>query len=302
MGSFNMTCSVSRLPITAGTPVRAFLIAQPSAEPDYIFHPSSVYTPVAPGIAGKYDDYGRIEDVSLSAGFDFFREKNLPHLKGDPESLFDSATHEKITLKRLGQALPCKTSLAFVREDVYREVLRLSGRSAIDRKKMEKDLRQMQAAVKDYRTLTKDYTPGQVDMIMARSAYSIISRASKTECAQWYLTPFFESVSDNDVVAYQQAALGHIIGELEKDPKISKKTVDMAMEMAELLRFDYALRDLCVMWQPSTNLVGQETPYKLQMEFNKAVDGICKKELAAIKAEERKYNAEAKKASRKPGR
>ena len=59
------------------------------------------------------------------------------------------------------------------------------------------------------------------------------------------------------------------------------------MEMAEHLEFNNTLRRLCITWQPTNNLVGQETPYDLQGKFYRAMHGICVKEVREQKAQER---------------
>src|ERR1700719_3254441 len=124
MGCFNMTCSVSHLPITAGMPMRAVVLARPEQPSEYTFYPSAFFVPLSPSLSGTYDDYGRIENCKPTAAYDAACGHFFPQFKGDYESLRDNCSAEPVRIRQYGEDIPCTSAVAFIREDVYQEVLK----------------------------------------------------------------------------------------------------------------------------------------------------------------------------------
>lgn len=63
MGCWNETCFLTRLPIFVGQPVKLLFIALNANGYRNAVHPDGWWKPVALPFSGRYDDYGRIEDV-----------------------------------------------------------------------------------------------------------------------------------------------------------------------------------------------------------------------------------------------
>lgn len=109
MGSFDMTCAVSGLPIGCGDPVRYLLLCHgPYHRPGK----SAVYTtdewhPLTPALETTYDDYGRIGDLAPT----FMRRAWRAHLRkivvsrplGD-NSCHDVAVHRGSTVRQMLEA------------------------------------------------------------------------------------------------------------------------------------------------------------------------------------------------------
>jgi hypothetical protein len=72
MGIYNVNCSISGLPITKGTEVRAFVLAETPlwVRGESASSPCSFYMPVTVGIFGKYDEAGGIKECRPSVAFD----------------------------------------------------------------------------------------------------------------------------------------------------------------------------------------------------------------------------------------
>lgn len=62
MGCWNETCLLSRLPIACGQEIVCVFIAPVNAWPGTVYADSQ-YVPLSLPFKGRYDDYGRIEDV-----------------------------------------------------------------------------------------------------------------------------------------------------------------------------------------------------------------------------------------------
>lgn len=63
MGCWNETCFLTRLPIFVGQPVKLLFVALNSKGYRNSVHPDGWWKPIALPFSGRYDDYGRIEDV-----------------------------------------------------------------------------------------------------------------------------------------------------------------------------------------------------------------------------------------------
>ena len=63
MGSFSYTCSVSNLPIVAGTPVRFFALMQRPYDTPACYI-DAFWVPLSLPLQGVYNDYGSIEDIT----------------------------------------------------------------------------------------------------------------------------------------------------------------------------------------------------------------------------------------------
>lgn len=61
MGSYNATCGVSNLPITAGEPVKLLLLVPSMKFESY--YTDGVYTNFGLPVDGIYDDYGCLDDI-----------------------------------------------------------------------------------------------------------------------------------------------------------------------------------------------------------------------------------------------
>src|ERR1700722_8285350 len=171
MGCFNMTCSVSRLPVTANMAIRAVVLARTEQPSEYTFYPSSFFVPLTPSISGTYDDYGRIENCKPTEAYEAACRHFFPQLKGDYESLLDgNASLETVKLRHFDKELACTTSVAFIREDVYQAVMKQAGGLAPTREEMAEELTQIKQELANMRDLFSNRLPVQheidpVDMV-----------------------------------------------------------------------------------------------------------------------------------------
>ncbi len=63
MGCWNETCLLSRLPVTCGQEIACVFIAPVDGWPETVYSDNQ-YVPASLPFFGRYDDYGRIEDVT----------------------------------------------------------------------------------------------------------------------------------------------------------------------------------------------------------------------------------------------
>ncbi|MCM1295884.1 MAG: hypothetical protein NC311_10110 [Muribaculaceae bacterium] len=117
MGCWNETCMLSHTPIFCGDKIYAGLIAVKTDGFDAT-HPDGLFTPVAPLVEARYDDYGRPECVRCGdAVFDIYKGLELQRVSpkngrlekfdqaagetcGDDifQNLFDAARHDGLYL------------------------------------------------------------------------------------------------------------------------------------------------------------------------------------------------------------
>jgi hypothetical protein len=143
MGSFNMTCGVSGLPINWRTPCRVFFLV-PHGHLDFKY--AAVWEPVnIIPLKGTYEDCGRLEDLDLSPAFhlehprmlakaqEFSEEQRKDYWQifekfpDDPGALYQLCEREILQLKTphgTKEAMPF-----YVREDVYQRVLERSRKA-----------------------------------------------------------------------------------------------------------------------------------------------------------------------------
>lgn len=307
MGCFNVTCSVSRLPITDQTPIRAFILgkpAQPANGP--FFHPSDLYVPLATGLLGEYNDYGGIADCTPSESFEIARKYFFPLSQAEPvEDFVRDATYgdknsmaQPVTLKKT----TFEPAVAFVREDIYQKILSLyqSYRygAAVDtaykisRESIKTELEIIREAVKDASETwasVQKHTPNSI-LSMDYLVYSELQPKDFGD-AHFNLIPIFYSVEGD--MSYHALApyRKELMDRLSKQGSIDDKTVDLAMEIAEHSHFNFMLRRLHTMWQPFTNLVGQDTPFELHRIFNEAVSSICAAKIQKEIEEQKAFDA-----------
>ena len=124
MGSFNVTCALSGLPITDGTSVRAIVLFRPNTEADHgLLYPSSFFTPASLPMRGIYSGYGGVKKLqtgplaqtALTAFFDGIDSEAAAEQVVD--SLRFKPANASITL--YNRAVDGKLHLALIREDVF---------------------------------------------------------------------------------------------------------------------------------------------------------------------------------------
>ena len=292
MGSFNVSCSVSRLPITTGTPMRAFILAGIKTPQDkMIFNPEALFVPLTAGLSGTYNDYGGIEDCKKpSPLFSATQAHYFPHYSGTAENLIDSLREEPqaLSLHRHGKAHACETSIAYIREDVYRQIMRYNPNEGkftedycIDRKKLSAELKNIKKAFEKSAQLHQQSllyvsvkSPEQLALI--KNVYFEVNH-------DWRLAPLFHNYPENSLLHAAmepcRTRLERLLLQEKGAPK--KETLDLAAEILEHLHFNRVLAELNVLWQPTVLMAGQEPSFTLHHAFNKAVGKICEREVKA---------------------
>lgn len=73
MGSWNETCDITHLPIEEGSEIVFIPLYKRQLTLDRGVYVDDLYVPITTPIYGKYDDYGSLEDCSMSKkANDFF--------------------------------------------------------------------------------------------------------------------------------------------------------------------------------------------------------------------------------------
>lgn len=136
MGSWIETCTISHLPIPAGTPTRLVLLVQSPdfSEGAHAGHTGghSLWTPWTLPLLGTYDGYGRVVDIPSSWHTDMilqrFKDDGFSHRSWQDEmSGAEAMRHLQDLLRRGGVRVRATIDLeetqamgmCFIREDVY---------------------------------------------------------------------------------------------------------------------------------------------------------------------------------------
>lgn len=106
MGSFDMMCSISGLPIQCGDPIKVvFLTANPYGDVESMFAPHGHYAPRAPAIDAMYDDYGLpLFTGDVAVALKQFHADTVVQGWGD-NSVRDVPTHRQMSMTEILNAI-----------------------------------------------------------------------------------------------------------------------------------------------------------------------------------------------------
>jgi hypothetical protein len=268
MSDYRRTCSITGLPLTAGTPVRIFVLAVPHLQEGGCH----LYVPLTPGIRARIGSGGHdVRNVELSQGFKGSCAHFFPASQGHEADLLEDKEQPGTLLQDVfsGQMVKCGQNLEFLREDVYQAVLKFSHYEAASRETVKADLEKFrQSLLKEAerrRELRETDTephhlPTDSLMLIFHQRPAFFEQAATKPCRDL------------------------LVSMLEGKPAVDEKAVDLAMELLEFNRFNVALHRLGIWWQPSMDKAGESEPYHLQRDFSLAILGICKREIGAERA------------------
>lgn len=300
MGSFNVTCALSGLPITDGAAVRAIVLFRPNVEAGHgLTHASSFFTPASLPMRASYSGYGGVETIeagpiaraALAAFFDGIDSQVAATQAVD--SLRWKPANASIT--RYGRAVDGKLHLALIREDVFEMAATLDvdqrsgdlarGLPLLDDKSITKDLISLAQREKEISSI--DDTNSDLSNILR----SVLKRqeplALKTPLA------YTDISAEGDITH----AIFKPVFDALKTAAVTQESPDAALiteakDLATLMQLNtFIMRGLGKTWGPSMRGIGGATPFRLQEVFAR--------EVGSIATAERRWQQAAKRAESK---
>ncbi len=289
MGSSTPNCFVSRLPISWGTPVRMFIIARPNwDETPELFQPSSLCLPLTTALKGTMPDFTGITNVDekspeteafLVGAKRFFQEPII-------DDIVYNVRGKKVVIPKYDdKKLDCTLDLAFVREDVYQEIMRRHYDFRKDK------------AVSDYK-IDPAVIAAELEIIRDRlvdedTAVALHNKRFpewKRERNDSYfmgaeekmrtLLPLFKPSMERFNEEYTfKAYRNELESRLAGTAAVSDKAQELGMQLAAHQHFDDVICGLSILWQPSPQIAGQDGVFALHRSFAKAVGDISAAEL-----------------------
>lgn len=287
MGSYNIDCALSNLPIEESTKVRAFILAETKGHLGRnSFYSSSAYTPISVGAVGEYNDYGKISSVKSSNLFEIAVKHYFPSYNGTPEQLINdirsgTVSSTKGDIFNKGQF---NLEIAFVREDVYQSLTKfkynfenndptLKNDFYITDEDLRKDLTLLQEQVNEWFDVSEDYGVAQEAMLDVMLQQGLQGKLST-------LSMLFAKQEGDLFSKFIQPYKTNLINKLKQTATLTQEIVDDARELGEYLHLNnHVLPGLSKLWLPSTQMVGGSTPFLLHQAFADAVSQISEKEL-----------------------
>ncbi len=299
MGSFNVTCALSGLPITDGTPVRAVVLFKPTSEADHGFlYSSSFFTPASLPMRGVYSGYGGVKKLetrplaraALAAFFDDVDSETAAEQAVD--GLRFKPANASIT--RYGRAVDGKIHLTLIREDVFEMAATLGvdlnkrdlgrGQPLLDEKSITKDLLAIAERENDIAaTDENDSNLSQIltaalkrqEPLLLKTPLSFVTQRAEGDMTAAAFNDCYEMLKSS---AAQQGATAALLGE--------------ATDLATLMHIQWAIMPgLGKTWAPCMRSIGGATPWRLNEVFAR--------EVGAIATGERRWQQAAKRAEEK---
>lgn len=282
MGSCQLSCMLSGLPITQGTEVRAFLIVMPEkiylhedGEGSQPMRSTDIFAPLTTGIKGTWDETGR----GFIAGndtvyFDMAARHFFPGYGGDASAQINKFMNSRVLAKKRAvdlrpafaeKKLPRNmVAVSFIREDVYLKALE------IDEYRLD-----MADILEDVQSIRESF----------EKLYERRSRSGETKeylldsiregmdscvpfCRVWGLQHIYAVSFEEEGAIYKPYSYALLDAAVNNVPQAT----DIAVNIAQHLHFTSILNGLNKLWQPSFlasfNMSGT---LSLAYEFNKAV-------------------------------
>ena len=138
MGSWNKTCGLSNLHITAGTPVYVFVLEK-NKDYDHC-HSTGLFAPLLLPFESVYDDYGGGENssgpaldyimnmikkdlVELEAGENQYHDIEVKREGFTPEKFFEAVHEDRLSIKSHRNAEPTQLYFTMMRKDIVDDIL-----------------------------------------------------------------------------------------------------------------------------------------------------------------------------------
>ena len=297
--SRNIDCAISGLPIENGTKTRAFILAKARNPYLQTLYPTSHFFPLSTGIVGTFNnDKKTIENTVESETFRLAIDAFFKNFTGSTDELLEAITNSEIESVRTIEVLKSvksDISLCYIREDVYQKMISLSYNYSSN-----------DPAVDTNFSFDKESVKEEINMIrgIVERAPDFTSRSRSKEEAQQLTNSYIEMFLEteyrvNASKKFKRTTLHSLFQTQEgsfwvqnlhpykdvlfdkiRNPHVTDDEIaEFAINVLELIQTNLTMNGLGKTWQPSSDMLGQTTPYALQHEFALSIAEITKNAL-----------------------